>query len=402
MRIALITYEFPYPANSGFRLRIHQQVNLLSRLARGDLFVLSYVQPELGSRNFDTPRLQGACREARIVHLPEESMLAKMTRYVCSALTLRNPIAYKFLSHLNSQEILCWLRTVRPNLVVLETPFLAELIPHIRHMGFLVAVDTINVEAELARQLYVSTKSRQARLRYLVFWIMTQRTEQNFLHLSDEIWAVSEEDIKRFRKFIPMSVPITLVPNAVNTESYSGEWTEEPNAVVFIGPYSPPNARAAEVLLKKIWPQVRVQCQGAKLYLVGRDPTRFMVEAATRTHDVFVTGQVDDAKSLIGQAAIVVVPLSEGSGTRFKILEAMAMGKPVVSTPKGCEGLEVENGYHLLIRDLDYFAGAIVELLNNSEARRRLGRQGRQLIKERYSWEAVEDILKERIQRYAG
>jgi len=73
-----------------------------------------------------------------------------------------------------------------------------------------------------------------------------------------------------------------------------------------------------------------------------------------------------------------------------------------VSTPKGCEGLEVENGYHLLIRDLDYFAGAIVELLNNSEARRRLGRQGRQLIKERYSWEAVEDILKERIQRYAG
>ena len=114
--------------------------------------------------------------------------------------------------------------------------------------------------------------------------------------------------------------------------------------------------------------------------------------------DVLATGLVPDTQPYFRAAGVVAVPILQGSGTRFKILEALALGRPVVTTPLGTEGLAVRDGEHLLIRELNDFPEAIISLLSDPSRGRELGRSGRQLVETEYSWCAVERLLREQIE----
>jgi len=123
------------------------------------------------------------------------------------------------------------------------------------------------------------------------------------------------------------------------------------------------------------------------------DPTP-AVRALAVEYGVTVTGRVDDVRPFIAEAAVYIVPLRIGGGTRLKIFEAMAMGKPIVSTTIGAEGLPVDDGLHLLLADSDEaFAHALVRLLQNQTERARLGDAARHLVKERFDWASVSGHL---------
>ena len=138
-----------------------------------------------------------------------------------------------------------------------------------------------------------------------------------------------------------------------------------------------------------ILPRIRAQVPGASLTVVGRNPTPRLREIAERA-GIIVTGTVDDVRPPIQDAAVYVVPLRAGGGTRLKIFEALAMAKAVVSTTVGAEGLAIEPGRHLLTADdPETFAAAVVGLIRDPARRRALGDAGRTLVTERYSWPTV-------------
>jgi len=140
-------------------------------------------------------------------------------------------------------------------------------------------------------------------------------------------------------------------------------------------------------------PTIRREIPDATFWIVGRNPSTIVQELGAYD-GVHVTGTVDDIRPYLSRAAVYVVPLRSGSGTRLKIFEAMAAGKAVVSTTIGAEGLPVEDGENIILADqAGAFAAAVVTLLQHQETARRLEQNARHLVESRYSWEAVSAVV---------
>ena len=154
-----------------------------------------------------------------------------------------------------------------------------------------------------------------------------------------------------------------------------------------------PNHDALRFFCEEILPRVRAAGQRAPVRWVGRAPDEARREYRAR-YGVELTGYVPDIRPLVHDAACYVVPLRVGGGTRLKILVAWAMGKAVVSTSIGCEGLAAEDGRNILIRDdPDSFAQATCAVLQDGDLRQRLGAEGRRTVERHYDWERIGESL---------
>jgi glycosyltransferase involved in cell wall biosynthesis len=152
----------------------------------------------------------------------------------------------------------------------------------------------------------------------------------------------------------------------------------------------PPNVDAVEFLLSEIWPKVRRRNAGARLILAGREPAEEVKSAAEGVPGLEIYPNPESMDQVARRASIMAVPLRLGSGTRLKILESMAWGLPVVSTTLGAEGIDAEDGEHLLIRDdPDSFGDAILRLMVDDPLWQKLRNRGRELVRERYAWDRV-------------
>jgi glycosyltransferase involved in cell wall biosynthesis len=142
--------------------------------------------------------------------------------------------------------------------------------------------------------------------------------------------------------------------------------------------------------LNEIWPRIVQNTPDVRFFAVGQDPPKELVALAAKDPRVIVTGYVNDIRPFVRQAAVYVVPLRVGGGTRLKVLDAMAMGKALVSTSIGCEGIDVRHGEHLIVADTpETFAQSVSTLLDDRTKRRTLGGAARTLVEQRYAWRVV-------------
>ena len=201
----------------------------------------------------------------------------------------------------------------------------------------------------------------------------------------------SEADAERLRALAP-GAQTTVIPNGVDTGFFRPSSPESvvPGRVAFLGPtYMFPNRDAVEFFLAEAWPLVRQRCPESSFHLVGKnsadEKTRFESHPG-----VTCNGHVQDIRPHFAEAAVSIVPIRVGGGTRLKILDSWSMGKAVVSTTVGCEGLETVDGGNILIRDdPTEFAEAVTQVLRDKDLRDRLGHQARKTAEERYAWGAV-------------
>jgi glycosyltransferase involved in cell wall biosynthesis len=187
----------------------------------------------------------------------------------------------------------------------------------------------------------------------------------------------------------------TIVPNGVDTSYFisQGQFGKrQTNQLLFSGHMGyEPNIDAILYFWREIWPLVSARIPGAHLMIAGTSPDE-EVQRLGREHpeQVTVTGRVEDMRLHLSRASVCLAPLKNGSGTRLKVLEAMAMARPVVSTSIGCEGLAVRNGENILIADRpESFADAIARLLEQEALWKRVSENGRKLVVEQYDWEQL-------------
>jgi glycosyltransferase involved in cell wall biosynthesis len=146
---------------------------------------------------------------------------------------------------------------------------------------------------------------------------------------------------------------------------------------------------------RKVFPSIRRDNPDVKLYLVGRDPAKEILDLSVDP-SVHVTGYVADVRPYLARSAVFIAPTMLGTGMQNKVLEAMSMGKAIVTTTAGARGIAVKNGKHLVIADnFNEFARATASLLNDQSLRHRLGENARRLIEVQYSWEAVTKTVNE-------
>jgi glycosyltransferase involved in cell wall biosynthesis len=256
-------------------------------------------------------------------------------------------------------------------------------------------LDEHNIEFDVARQQARNEMGVARRIYNAINWRKIRREEIKIWTEFDGVAFCSAADQARALSLVP-SMRSAVVPNAVNVEYFKPRPTNPPSdgcTVIFFGALNYfPNQDGVLYFLREVWPLIEKSTPKARLKIVGQDPT-----PEIRAHQgprVEVAGKVDDLRPHLASAAVSIAPLRIGGGTRFKILEAMAMALPVVSTSLGAEGIDAEPGRHLLLGDDPAsLAAAVSRVLSDPQLGSSLAREGRALVEERYSWDTAARTL---------
>ena len=213
----------------------------------------------------------------------------------------------------------------------------------------------------------------------------------------DVLIAVSEND-KKYMNESASADNIFVIPNGIDVDHFQNQAAAKvPLSLIYTGQMGwYPNEDAVIYFVNKILPSIKKRVPDVQFLIVGGNATKRVRQLGKGNNGIQITGHVNDILPYIDKAAVFVVPLRIGSGTRIKILEAFALGKPVISTSIGCEGLEVRDGENILIADEpNEFAKKTTTLLNDELFRKRLGDAGRKLVKEKYDWEVISEKIGE-------
>jgi polysaccharide biosynthesis protein PslH len=258
---------------------------------------------------------------------------------------------------------------------------------------------THNVEALIWKRHYEVARNPLWKLISWREYRAVERSERWYLNRADQVLAVSEVDRTHFARFMDPA-RISLIPTGVDAEYFQPALIpEQPGLLVFTGAMDwMPNEDGILYFVNEVLPRIRAEFPTVALRLVGRSPSARIRALAEGNHGVQVTGRVEDIRPFVHEAEVYVVPLRIGGGTRLKIFEAMAMGKAVVSTTVGAEGLPVRDGQDILLADsAQELAGRVLTLLRNATMRRSLGQAARRLVAENYTWERaaarVDEVL---------
>jgi glycosyltransferase involved in cell wall biosynthesis len=203
--------------------------------------------------------------------------------------------------------------------------------------------------------------------------------------------AVSRNDHEFFSNVYGGS-NVGYVTTGVDTDFFSpGKEPEKPDSVLFLGAMDwMPNIDAVHYFTREIYPFIKREIPGIRFYIVGRNPDDSIRKLGQDDSSIVVTGTVPDTRPFITASSCTVVPIRIGGGTRLKIYELMSMGKPVVSTSIGAEGLNYVDGENILIEDDGReYAQCVIKLLRESEYRARIGSNAREYVRANCSWDAV-------------
>lgn len=266
---------------------------------------------------------------------------------------------------------------------------------------------THNVEAEIWRRHAENAANPLSLYLLTQQWKRMLRFEARALARFDLVLAVSDADSRTFSSLYPgaLRAPVHVVPTGVDTSFFRPDAGAgvRPLHLVFTGSMDwLPNEDGMLYFVRDILPHIRQAEPEATLSIIGRAPTPAVRRLAEQA-GIDVTGRVDDVRPHIAAGAVYVVPLRIGGGTRLKIYEAMAMAKAVVSTTVGAEGLPVTSGQNVVIADEPAdFAQAVVRLLRDTAARRRIENEARRIVVEKYDWSAVAGDFEDALRRTAG
>jgi sugar transferase (PEP-CTERM/EpsH1 system associated) len=392
VKVLFLTPQVPYPPQQGAALR---NWGLISGLAaRHEMAVLSFVAP--GQSREPADPLRAVCR-IETVPFPVRAFRDRLR----GVFTTRQPdMALRLASEPYAQRLAGWL--ARESFDVVHVGGI-EMAPYLDVIEAAqprpaIVFDDLNCEYLLQQRAFVTDLRAPARwpgaAYSFVQWRRLRRYEAEVCRCADRVLAVSEADAAVLRRLVP-GLDVTVVPNGVDTRTYRPEIPNlkpqiPENALVFTGTMDfRPNVDAVLWFAGKVLPQVQVEVPEAHFFVVGQRPHR-RLDGLRGAPAVTLTGWVEDVRPYIAQAAVYVAPLRIGGGTRLKLLEAMAMGKPVVATRLGAEGYPMMGGRELLLADTPAdFAAAVVMLLRAPGRRDELGRAARAFVEQRYDWCAI-------------
>jgi glycosyltransferase involved in cell wall biosynthesis len=384
------------PPRFGAQARVHGLMTQLAR--RHDLTAVMMADDEF---DVDECRraMQTYCREVVLVPNPcGREGLSKRLLQLRSLASVRSFERLRVTLPALQQTLDRVLRAKRFDVVNLEFPYLGHYdlrqAPPRQKPPSLV-VDSHEIAYDLARQFARANSSLGRRVYAGTNWRKLRREELSTYRGADGVYLCSAADERRLLDQVP-GAWTAVVPNAADVEYYQPRPTDPPSdgrTVVYFGLLSTiPNVDGVTHFLQSIWPHIAAKHPEARCKIIGgRPPASLLALAGPR---IELTGFVPDLRPHLAAAAAVVVPLRLGGGTRLKIVEAMAMGKPIVSTTLGAEGIEAVPGRDLLIEDEPVaFADAVNRLLSAPDLAGRIGRAARQLAVGRYGWDGAAQAL---------
>lgn len=396
------------PPRCGAQARMQ---GLMVKLAqRHDLTAVMLVDDEF---DIDECRrtMQAYCREVILIRNPYgRDGFAKRMVQLRSLASTRSWERLRVMVPEMQQAIDRILRSRRFDIVNLEFTFLGHCdlrqAPPGERLPALI-VDSHNIDYDLSRQ-YARAGGLARRLYAEINWRKLRHEELATYRDADGVYLCSAADQRRLLDEIPDARTV-VIPNAADVDFYAsrpGDPQPDGRTVVFFGLMSYlPNIDGATHFIHEIWPRIAEANPQARCRFIGGSPPPSLLALAGPR--IEFTGLVPDLRPHLAEAAVVVVPLRIGGGTRLKIVEAMAMSKAIVSTSLGAEGIEATPGRDIVIADEPAaFAASVNRLLTEPALAARIGNSARQLSESRYAWSnaarSLEDFFRQTLQARAG
>jgi len=388
MRILFLTPQFPYPPHKGTTLRNY---NLIAGLAaRHEIDLLSvHDSPQVPH---GTP-LDQLCRRIAVVTVPARSNVRRAIDTLISpwpdmGLRLWSP---QFLTQLQA-----WLSDGNYDAIQIEGIELARYGLTLSRRGCKLIFDDHNAEYLLQARIAQTERTARGWTPGAIYSTLQaqklRRFERRIARQVDRLVAVSDADAAALRELDP-ALKVQVVPNGIDTALYDRTQVAPidlpPHSLVFTGTMDfRPNVDAALWFAREVLPLIKRDVPDVHFVIVGQRPHARLAELRSDT-SIVITGGVEDTRPYITGASVYVIPLRMGGGTRFKLLEALALHAPCVSTTLGAEGFEVASGRELVLADdAAAFAQATVDLIRQPEQGRTMGTAGRSFA-EKYDWRHI-------------
>ncbi len=386
MNILVVSPEIPYPPIGGHYLRTYNILKLLSENHR--IFFIGFVKDEEELEwKKDFKKL---CDSFDIFFIQDDDFSFRFCLKVIRNLLSPFPyIKHKYYNKNASRRIREILSEGQIDLVHLD------MLPMATYYSVLNSVPTIltnhNVESVRLYRWMQLEKNIFIKLFLAYQHIKLRSYEKKMCPKFDKCITVSPEDEKVLKKLCK-SDNFAVIPNGVDIEYFKPlEGPIIPNRLIWVGGMGGPyNSDAVDYFLDEILPLIRAKKPEVEVDFVGDSPTKKLKRQELKNSHIKVHGFVDDTRPFVQKAAVFIAPIRSGSGTKIKVLNAMAMGKPVVTTSIGAEGIYVEVDRNIMIADdPKTFAEKTVYLLNNKHIADQIGMAGRKVIEKYYDWNVI-------------
>ncbi len=380
MKILFTLPYIPVPLTFGGAIRVSHMIKIAAE--HHDVTILT----------FGTPEEERALRKAldmRIkVHVVSDPWVRNFRRAgQLYALFTKHSFFYKLVESKEMKSILERL-LAENDFDIVQTEF-SHTAAYDLPTNAVKILDTHNVEYDNFRRIYENAHTPLRRLHYYLEYKKFCNEEQAACRRYDFVFTTSKRDKIILDGDVP-EIPKYVIPNGVDSSYFiPSQETPEPYSLVFTGAMSyVPNYDGVLYFLDDIFPRILQQEPKAKIYIVGSKPPGML---RRRTSDnIIVTDYVEDVRPYVYRSSVYVVPLRMGGGTRLKVLEAMAMKKPIVTTSIGCEGIEIVNGNSAIIADEPQeFANSVVQLLRNETLRKKITDNGYEIMRTQYDWKII-------------
>ena len=387
MKILMLTPYLPYPLLSGGQIRTY---NLLKKLAdKHEITLFALIKDE--SEKAYISELEKYCHQVRVF---------KRSR---TPFTFKNILKTAFSSYpflvIRNQSLTATaaikeeLASRQYDLIHAETFYMMPHLPKLK-------IPSILVEQTIEYLGYESYAQKAAPILRPLLNIDVNKIrswEKHYWQETDQLIVMSNEDKEFIAKELGRDDKIAVVANGVDNswfDQIKRQKTKVPT-ILSVGTFKwLPNKEAVEFLVEKIWPKVKEKIKDVRLEIVGNAPSQKVINYGLNDPNINVAGQVEDIRFAFKSADLLLAPVFSGKGTRYKILEAMACSTPVVASQIAVEGLDVENGKHVLTsNNAQELAALTVKVLTDQKLWQKLSKNGKKFVQDNYDWQMISQKL---------
>lgn len=394
MKILMLTPYLPYPLHSGGQIRTY---NLLKHLANKHQVTLFALIKEDSEKTYIS-ELEKYCTKVQVFKRSKKPFtLSNILKTAFSSypfLVIRNYVPQV------KDAVIDELEKSKYDVIHAETFYMMPHLPETK-IPILLVEQTIEY---LGYESYAERTPKFVQPLLNIDINKIKKWEKFFWQFCDQLVVMSEEDKGFIATEVGSKQKIEVVENGVDTQWFAQKKRHEPvePTLLSVGTFKwLPNIEAVTFLVEKVWPLVRPNITGVKLWIVGAAPTKQIFDFATKDSSITVTGNIPDIRDAFTSSHALVAPVFSGKGTRYKILESLASGTPVIATETAVEGLGVEHGKHVLISNTaEGLAKLCTQLLSSERLREKLAQNGKKYVTQHFDWKLISqklDIIYQRI-----
>lgn len=379
MKILFLTPRLPFPPNRGDRLRYFNFAKVLSK--KHELSLISFIGSK---KELDHIKgYQGIFKNIETIPLPKWRSFVNMVLNIFSGLPLQ-------VSYYDSKEMHERVETfLKDNKYDVVYTFHLRMAPYAKHIK--TAYKILDLTDAVSLFLRRMIRHVNLILRPILYkeYLDTRRYETEIIKYFDESWLISSQDKEAINAGSSGS-KLFVVPNGIDYDYFTPNSSiEKENNILFVGYMGVESVKTVKYFIRNIFPAVKNAHPSAKFHIVGADPPPEILKLA-KEDNIIVTGYVKDLRPYYNSASVLVAPMRFVAGVQNKILEAMSMEVPVVTSTMGNEGVDAVNGKNIFVEDdPNMFALRVVKLLENEDLRKKIAKNARFFVREKFSWNSV-------------